>query len=173
MATLQAVAARSDVKCFGDILDGIQQFLIRAFDDCNTVHVVSDRYDNGMSIKAGERKRRGFVNAPEIKVNSRDQVLPRNIKAFLSNPRNKDNLNKFAFEEWCKSMPAILTNTQTIVLAGGFEDHEKVVEITRDHIQEIPELFSNHEEADSRIFLHVHDSIIRYQTTNAIIAYPI
>ena len=62
--------------------------------------------------------------------------------AYLSNPRNKDNLNNFILEEWCTSMSSILKEAQTLELSDGFENHERVVEIKRGKVQDIPELFS-------------------------------
>ena len=64
------------------------------------------------------------------------------MRAYLSNPRNKDNLNNFIFDEWCTRKSGILNEAQTFVLSGGFENHERVVEIKRGEVQDIPELFS-------------------------------
>ena len=46
--------------------------------ESSSVQIIWDRYDFDMSIKADERKRRGqfLENSPEIKINSRDQVMP-------------------------------------------------------------------------------------------------
>ena len=173
MACLQKMASRTGVQTFGDLADGLQKIVENAFRDGDTVHVVSDRYGNELSIKAGERKRRGqTIESPEVKIRSRDQALPRNMKAYLSNPKNKDNINDFTFEEWIKKLPDVLTADQSLVLSGGFKNHERVVEIRNGKVMDLPELYSTQEEADSRIFLHVHNSVTRYNTQNAIIWSP-
>ena len=69
-------------------------------------------------------------------------------------------------------MPNIRTTGQKLILAGGFKNHERVVEVDKNQSQDIPELFTDQEEADSRIFLHVHDSIARYGIRTAIIHSP-
>ena len=69
------------------------------------------------------------VGSPEIRISVQSQVLPRNMRAYLSNPRNKDNLNNFIFEEWCTNMSGILDEAQTLALSGRFKNHERVVEI--------------------------------------------
>ena len=33
------------------------------------------------------------------------------MKAYLSNPKNKDNINYFTFEEWIKKLPMFLLQT--------------------------------------------------------------
>ena len=85
-------------------------------------NIDSDRYDYEESIKSGERKRReASVKAPEIKIKPREQVFPSSLKAFLSNPKNKDNFNSFMFEEMVVAFQGILMEGQCLVLAGGFE----------------------------------------------------
>ena len=87
------------------------------------------------------------------------------MKAYLSNPKNKDNLNDFVFNEWLHEMPSKLVDGQTLVLAGGFEDHECVV----DGVVNITDIFSSHEEADTRLLLHVNDAKGRYGSKTAVI----
>ena len=80
---------------------------------------MSDKYDALYSIKAGEGKRHGNIaGSPEAVVHSVKQVLPRNIKMFLDNPKNKDSLNNFVFSEWENTMPQKIGESQVLVLAG-------------------------------------------------------
>ena len=62
-------------------------------------------------------------------------------------------------------MPQKIGESQVLVLAGGFQDDEKVVAISRNHV----EVYSNHEEADIRLMLHIQCSIERFGTSRAII----
>lgn len=94
------------------------------------------------------------------------------MKAYLSNPKNKDNLNDFVFNLWMLEMPAKLAEEQTLVLAGGFKDHQRAVAITQNGIYTVNDLFSTQEEADTRLLLLVRDSKTRFGTTNAIVWSP-
>ena len=100
MACIQTVSSRTGINTFGDLTDSVCQYVMSVFSEGDTVHVVSDHYKNDISIKAGERKRRwNIVGSPEVVIHSREQILPRNMKAYLSNPKNKDNLNDFVYNK--------------------------------------------------------------------------
>lgn len=173
MACVQRVCFRTGMNTFGDVTDSLGRYIISAFSEGDIVQVISDHYEYDISIKAGERKRRGNISgSPEIKVRSRDQILPRNMKAYLSNPKNKDNLNDFMFNEWLHEMPSKLAEGQTLVLAGGFKDHQRVVSVTSNGVDNVDYLFSSHEEADTRLLLHVNDSKTRFGSKNAVIWSP-
>ena len=42
-----------------------------------------------------------------------------------------------------------------MIVAGGFEEEELAKLISYSEVCELPDLFSNHEEADTRLILHV------------------
>ena len=75
------------------------------------------------------------------------------MKAYLSNPKNKDNLNDFVYNKWINNMPAKLAGGQTLILSGGFENHQRVhvVKITNNSAHDVKSLFSTQEEADTRL----------------------
>ena len=121
------LSSRAGIHVFGDVLKIFMDIINEAFKYAQAVHIVSDKYDTLHSIKAGARKRRGsFISAPQIHVCSLNQVLPKNMKNYLANPQNKDNLNDFSFTELEKCMPASLDTHQMLVLGGGFQNHERV-----------------------------------------------
>ena len=43
------------------------------------------------------------------------------MKAYFGNPKNKDNLNSFVFNELESLAQQVITESQTLVLAGGFQ----------------------------------------------------
>ena len=144
-----------------------------AFSEEDTVNVVSDHYENDISIKSGERKRRGnIVESPKVVIHSREQILPRNMKAYLSNPKNRDNLNDFEYNKWINDVPAKLAGGQTLILSEGFENHQRVVEITNNSAHDVISLFSTLDEANTRLLLHANDSKTRYGTRIAIVWSP-
>ena len=173
MACIQKVSSRAGINTFGDLTDSACQYVMSAFSEGDTVHVVADHYENYISIKAGERKRReSIVGSLEVVIYSREQILERNLKAYLSNPKNKDNLNDFVYNKWINDMPAKLAGGQTLILSGGFENHQRVVEITNNSAHDVNSLFSTQEEADTRLLLHFNDSKTRYGTRIAIVWSP-
>lgn len=74
------------------------------------------------------KRREQTVGSPEVKISTKDLIPLRNMKAYLSNPKNKDNINQFTFEKWIEKMPDVLTKDQTLVLSGRFKNHERVEE---------------------------------------------
>ena len=100
MASIQKVISSAGTHTFGVLKDSVCQYVMSAFSEEDTAHVVSDQYKNDISIKAGERKRRGnIVGSPEIVIHLWT-AFPKNMKAYLSIPKNKDNLNDFAYHKW-------------------------------------------------------------------------
>ena len=90
MGVMQKCSSHSGINTFGDILASISQFMFSAFREGTLVALISDRYDLKLSIKAGGRKRRGCLsNSPEVIVNSKDQVLLRNVKTYFKIRRTK------------------------------------------------------------------------------------
>ena len=116
MVCIQKVSSRAGINTFGDLTDSVCQYVMSAFYEGDTVHEVSDHYENDISIKACERKRQGnILGSPEVDIHSRERILQRNMKAYLSNPKNKDNLNDFVYNIWINEMPAKLTEGQTLI----------------------------------------------------------
>ena len=88
-------------------------------------------------------------------VNSKDQVLPRNMKAYFANPKNKDNLNNFVFNELESLAQQMLTESKSLALAGGFSDHERAVSVSSGKKEDLLEVFFDQQEADTRIMLQI------------------
>ena len=73
----------------------------------------------------------------------------------IKNPQNKINLCDFLSLSLCKIGQERLMQGKRLIIAGGFTDGERVVEITRARpTEDIDALKSNHKEADTRMILH-------------------
>ena len=59
------------------------------------------------------------------------------------------------FEDWCQEAARRLHVGHVLQLAGGFRDEEKTVSVSQGRINYIEELTSDHEKADSRMFVHL------------------
>ena len=138
---------------FGHLSDALITVVLSAFNYGNLIHVVADRYEIEDSIKSGERARRAVSKTLEVKIKGRETQLPSNIKNFLMNNKNKSNLIAFLMNDWCEKIPPKLTNNQSLVIG---QENGNAKRITRMAVTDVEELECDHEETDSRMFIHAH-----------------
>ena len=74
---------------------------------------------------------------------------------MLSNPRNKENIAVFLYNDWVDTGKTKLRESQKLVLAGGFRNRKESIILTRDSASMAFDLSSGHEGAHSRMFVHV------------------
>ena len=73
----------SSQKKFGEVVENLVSCILAAFSEGDSVHVVADRYDIKESIKSNERLRRhSMKQCPQMKINSREQLLPKTFIIF-------------------------------------------------------------------------------------------
>ncbi|XP_065682967.1 uncharacterized protein LOC136095951 [Hydra vulgaris] len=115
----------------------------------NRVDFVTDRYPT-ISIKHAERQRRAGVQ--NVAIFGPDQKVPKQWKKFMSVDINKEELVKYLLEEW----KSYAINEIEIFITHGNSTY-----CFRNSIcTKLPELRSDHEEADTRLLLHCkHDSV--------------
>ena len=110
------------------------------------IDVVFDAYENN-SIKDVERNRR---SSGELSV---QKLLPnveiKQWSLFLSSNKNKNKLVDFIVKQWISN--SSLIDGKILIVTNGMEAYN----ITSSNCILIPELESNHKEADSRMMLHV------------------
>ena len=83
-------------------------------------------------------------------IHPREHILRRNtIQAYWSKSKNMDNLNYFVYNKWINDMSSKLAGGQALFLSGGFENHQRLVEITNNCAHDVDSLFSTLEEADT------------------------
>ena len=110
-----------------------------------------DNYKNQESIESGERTRRGAVQMHELRNITSPTPLPVQQKKMLSNPKNKTNTSNL-LNTWisrCEEQPGY-----EIYLSSGLTDINRAVRVVRNIHTDVPQLGSNQEEADSRMFLN-------------------
>ena len=117
------------------------------------VVIVFDRYDVTQSIKHLERLRRGLNGSPASHVITGNRIVP-NYRTFLKSSGNKTSLATFVCEYLMASGPEILDKHHCIILAGGLREGKLVVKIRTDGVTNWEEMYSSHEEADTRMLLH-------------------
>ena len=64
---------------------------------------------------------------------------------------------EFLFQCWTRCDPGILGNV-LLVVSHGDASHSLVVNDAVVAVSEVPDLFSDHEEADTRLLLHAHQT---------------
>ena len=121
--------------------------------------MVGDNYKVKLSIKGVERTRRGSTQIHEIKNPSRNTPLPKQRQKKLFNQKNKINISNFIMSDWIRKGEAELEQDRYLYLSGGFSDTKKAVCVTNGRHTEVDTLQSDHEEADSRMFVHIHHAM--------------
>ena len=86
--------------------------------------------------------------------------IPNQWTKSISNPTNKANLTNFLCERWSAICPEVLPDCKSILLTGGSHDPMKYVKLYFGLVDEIYELYSDQEEADTRIMLHARHALM-------------
>ena len=111
----------SKCKTFGELPDALLKAVNGMFKYGDNVDIVCDRYDIKDSIKESERARKCQVKMQEIKILSEHTPLPKQRSKLLSNPKNKERICNFVFDQWTKAATQ-LNEGQSLALSGGYEE---------------------------------------------------
>ena len=90
----------SRCNTIGDLSDALVKAVRGMFKYGSNVDVVCDRYDIKDSIKGSQRVRREHVRMQEVKLFSERTPIPKQRSKLLSNPKNKQNICNFVFNDW-------------------------------------------------------------------------
>ena len=145
MALIQMVKAAGSAT-FGELSQKYEAIVT------STLRLIFDQY-RPLSIRAGERKKRE-ARSLEVNIHSRSTPIPKQWTKFISNPRNKERLAEFVGENLIKQLPGRLGPFQKVLLAGSFRVGSKTVSLAQGSTAAVPQLRSDHEEADTRLLLH-------------------
>ena len=179
MSIIQGVN-ESQFRTFDDLGEVLFKKLINIFMnselDIETMVLVYDRYDLESSIKGQERQRRGDWITPDapshIIIGNRE--VP-NYRHFLKSGKNKMALIHFLTKHVEARAIERLPENKALIIVGGYPDGEVVRKITHKEGRYMKDLFSTHEEADTRMILHaIHVSyfprtIIRCDDTDVLV----
>lgn len=120
--------------------------------EAQRITVVFDKYDE--SVKCLERHRRGdFTDAYAYEVSGNRKVVK--FRNFLKLSENKRSLLKFISGYLLEHSAEQLKIEETLIIAGGFENPELCFSVNKHDVNELKDLKSNHDEADTRLVLHV------------------
>ena len=148
---------KSDCKTFGDISANVLSVILGM--NYRYTALVGDNYQSTESIKSAERARRGLVQMQEIRNPKKETPIPKQKLKYLSNPANKLNLADFVFRELVTELQEQLPDNMTVFLGGGFKDPKTAVKVEKNECTRVEALESDHEEADSRMFVHIDHAV--------------
>ena len=165
MALLQALKAKDLPETFGDLAEIVLKKIINiaAFNNSQRVDFVTDRYPK-VSTKNVERVSRATSGAYVFSILGEQQKVPKQWKKFMQVGSNKERLIDFLMEQWRKvpssslgSIELFVTNEDKCFKINSVSNVGVVME-------EIPELKCDHEEADTRMFVHAQHAAESVET---------
>lgn len=145
-------------KTFGDYAQAFFEYIIRFFDYAlvQRIDLVFDRYDDPGLKYTESLLRSKDQQKSEVLINSSECEIP-DVDSFMASSQNKLNLVNFLCHQAIKFVK--INENQRMIISGGFNDPKSCYEIKNETFVEIKELYSNHLEADSIIFCHLHYAI--------------
>ena len=147
---------------FGELADTILVHMIQLAAKCKATRLdfVTDRYFE-MSIKNIERSRRAAGGSEIIHIYKTDQKTPTQWKKFLSDGQNKEALIDFLFLTWQEVDFQSLKANFTMYITHRSACHAFVVDDGTVVVTEVQELSCDHEESDTRMFLHAQHAMLQ------------
>lgn len=145
------------LQSFGQYAQLIIRCFLKYFEtsSCSRVDIVFDQYANAkQSIKAGERSNRGSDRGVRQNILSEQTPISLRWDKFIAEPENKSSLTNFLTRYCMENVQALLSESQTLVVAGGLTDGRVVVLLTKDRCVEVNSMSCSHEEADTRMIFH-------------------
>ncbi|XP_061915901.1 uncharacterized protein LOC133658193 [Entelurus aequoreus] len=163
MAVIQAM--HSKPATFGELADNLPQYVVKIAlqHKCTRIDFVIDQYPE-ISIKNLERSRRAEGGTQQVQIYGRDQKAPTQWKKFLSNGTNKAALAEFLFVAWRDADLTILGRDFSLYIAHGELCHCVTVKEGSQTVSAVHELTCDHEECDTRVFLHAQHAAQEHQT---------
>ncbi len=167
MALIQMMKHIPDT--FGTLVEVILGRILSLASNSKSARVdfVCDTYPD-VSIKNIERNNRASEGSTVVRVLGADQKVPRQFKKFLSVGKNKESLIEFFFQhlKHVERLSNLMGNIELFVSHGKMCHQFSTNNRDEVQIEECEELYSDHEEADTRLLLHAkqasrtHDHIV-------------
>ena len=86
----------------------------------------------------------------EVKIHGPSTPVSKQWGKFIPNPQNKINLCDFLSESFCNLGRQQLLPDKTLVIGAGFKNGRRSVMVRSGHCEDVNDLESDHEEADTR-----------------------
>ena len=113
---------------------------------------VTDRYP-AVSIKNAERLHRAASGTHTVSILGDQQKVPKQWKKFLSVGSNKERLVECLVQHW-RNVPCSALQSTQLFATNKEKCYHYYCNGDSVTVEEVPELECDHEEADTRMFLH-------------------
>ena len=148
MSLVQKLSVGGGQTTFAMVASSLLTKVLHEGSQSNRIDVVFDTYRD-MSIKNAERTMRGEVAGVQLSHISSTQLV-KQWRKFLSEVKNKTSLIKFISREWREEDCMRRLKGKTLFVTAESECWK----ITEKGSENVAELTSNQEEADTRLLLH-------------------
>ena len=132
------------------------------FHSSKIIYFVTDQYLQN-SLKENERKRRASAGSIRIQITRRDQKPPKQFKKYLSDGSNKVDLVKFLLNDWSDPRRFNATIADRVIFFT-LESKAYRLQVANNKVSSSTEenLFSDQEEADTKMFLSCQHAIQQF-----------
>ena len=143
------------LSTFDELANKLYKFITSSLGtmQCKRVDVVFDRYLD-LSVKTGERNKRGSPETLEVQIRSPATPVPKRWQKFIKTIQNTVSLSAFLAFSWRQIAEERVNEGEELVIGGGFADLNQAVKVRKRVSVHIEELHSDHEEADTKLLLH-------------------
>ena len=155
-ALIQSLGKLNGCQTFGDYTDVFVQKVTRHFREyTRRVDVVFDRYIGKSSNKAVTRSKR-VSKKKDMRKLADDQHVPLPLvwSNFISLDKNKADLVTF-LSDMIMTKGMVLQQPNQLVTGDGLSDATDAISTSRDDVM----LRGNHDEADTRLILHLCEAV--------------
>lgn len=155
-------------ETFGALAESILHAVVSSVCSSRSKRVdfVCDTYPD-ISIKNLERNNRalGLGGSTVVKILGPNQKVPRQFKKILSVGKNKEALIEFFFDYVTKleHLPTAMNEVSFYIAHGKVCHNINLNELGFLESSEIEELYTDHEEADTRLVLHANHAAIHHR----------
>ena len=139
---------KGESKTFGDLAKVIAESVTSSFRFGSKIVLCPYRYDAEYSINSFEPEKRATA---ERVIHNERTPLPHNFKEFLMNAKNRVSFISFVLNILVEYLPSVLQNHQEVIV-GRLDGSSW--RISSHGKEQLPELFCDHEESDSRLFMY-------------------
>ena len=170
MAIIQMLQASASVAkpTYNDMASLFWKYILSASRGVQNIHVVFDRYIEN-SLKLQTREKRGEDLSRSTPAHIQGKMNIPDWKSSLASSRFKRELTNLYTKHLTENCHELLSDSQHVYVSGGFDD--KALKVSSDLVEFVEQLRSNHEEADTRILLHVAYQA-SYGAKRAVVASP-
>ena len=138
---------KGESKTFGDFAESVTS----SFRFGSKIVLCPDRYDAEYSIKSFEREKRATASSRKCLIHNERTQLPPNFKEFLMNAKNKVSFISFVLNLSVEYLPSVLQSHQEVIVDRLDGSSWRISSYGK---EQLPKLFYNHKEEDSRLFMY-------------------